>query len=148
MARPITPLDVWANAGAVVTPDPPKIDSGWIPGEQPPAQWHNWLDNQECLSINETITEINLGISYYGSAEWFDSTPLAATNHEDCIEEIVDTLGSSYGGSKIGNEGQDTPRRLVDMDPVDAINDHTNALALALDLVGMSTANLSGWTKP
>ena len=140
MSRPITALDVWADSGAILTPDPVKIDTGWIPGEQPPAQWHNWLDNQECEAINSCIEEINLGITFLGAPTWFDTDPLAATNHDDCITEIVDTLGSSNGGDKVGNTGIDTPRKLGDLSNVAAIRTHTDEIATALDLLGMSTA--------
>ena len=140
MTRPIALIDIWADAGIVIAPDPPKIDSGWIPGEQPPAQWHNWIDNEECKAINGALEEINLGITYLGTGEWFDSTPLSSGNHDDCIAEIVDILGSSSGGNKVGSTGIDTPRKLGDLSNVAAIRTHTDELAAAMDLLGMSTA--------
>lgn len=44
MTKPAT-VPVWATSGPIVVPSAGKQDDGWDPGEQPPAQYRNWLDN-------------------------------------------------------------------------------------------------------
>lgn len=42
MAKPSTVVD-WDATGNIVEPSPGKKTAGWLPGEQPPAQYMNWL---------------------------------------------------------------------------------------------------------
>lgn len=142
MSIPITSIDIWANSGSVIAPNPVKVNLGWIPGEQPPAQWFNWLAFEHSTAINACIAELNIGGTFISFSSWFDLTSLVSTNRIEAINEIVATLGNlgGSGGGKIGNIGIDTPRRLGDLTNVAAIRTHTDELASAIDLVGMSTA--------
>lgn len=45
MANKPLALPEWATGGAIVEPPSGKKTSGWIGGEQPPAEYLNWLQN-------------------------------------------------------------------------------------------------------
>lgn len=59
-----TDLARWADTGgAIVVPPSGKQDVGWVPGERPPAQFLNWLNNlayQWHAYIDQQATQINL----------------------------------------------------------------------------------------
>lgn len=48
-------LETWAASGTIVQPDQTKIDSGWVPGERPPAEYMNWLQNLFGQKLNHVL---------------------------------------------------------------------------------------------
>ena len=58
-------LQTWASSGDVVTPAQPKINQGWIFGEEPPHGTLNWIHNSLGQKINHILTR---GIALWDSA--------------------------------------------------------------------------------
>lgn len=48
-------IDTWADGGAIEVPSDVKKNIGWEPGEQPPAEFMNWLQNTFGSKINHLL---------------------------------------------------------------------------------------------
>lgn len=54
-----TKLRPWADTGTKIKPADAKIDAGWVPGEQPPAEWENERMNTRDETVNTVIDEVD-----------------------------------------------------------------------------------------
>lgn len=75
----------WATTGAITVPPAGKQDAGWVPGETPPAETFNWLDNLAGL------WQQYLNDAAFSGASTFDST--------------VDVTGDATVGGTLGITG-------------------------------------------
>lgn len=48
-------IDVWASGGLIVEPSLPKKVNGWDVGEQPPAEYENWMQNNVQKKLNHIL---------------------------------------------------------------------------------------------
>jgi hypothetical protein len=100
----MTTLNPWANSGDTTAPDTSKINLGWIPSEQPPAQWLNYLANRSDEKVNEVVDWVNLVVGDLApdptdvGSQLIIQPPLykykwTGTNWGDLVKSVSDAVG-------------------------------------------------------
>lgn len=89
-------LDVWAAAGLTAVPSGSKLDSGWLGGEQPPAEYMNFIQKAFGQKINHLLSN---GTAEYDSTRAYTLGSLVKDNNVvfQCISAAA--IGESPSGT-------------------------------------------------
>ena len=137
-------IDTWADGGAIEVPSDVKKNIGWEPGEQPPAEFMNWLQNTFGSKINHLLKN--------GLPLWNGTTPWDAgafVQHDGQGWQALNNNANSAPSdgnldwTRIATKLQiDALLQMISSlsDALDALSDEVDALSLRVDDV-----TASGW---